>query len=115
MGTIEDLKNPHPSANRGSPKESALRESSTEDSSTEDSSTEDSSTEDASEETSSQNSRGSARDRDANSGRDRKRRITVTPNSYDRLERAAEKLGLSKAGVYNLAFGRLVEQMELDV
>jgi hypothetical protein len=110
MGTIEDLKNPHPSANRGSPKESALRESSTEDSSTEDSSTED-----ASEETSSQNSRGSARDRDANSGRDRKRRITVTPNSYDRLERAAEKLGLSKAGVYNLAFGRLVEQMELDV
>ncbi|MCS4060985.1 hypothetical protein [Salinibacter ruber] len=105
MGTIEDLKNPHPSANRGSPKESALRESSTEDSSTED----------ASEETSSQNSRGSARDRDANSGRDRKRRITVTPNSYDRLERAAEKLGLSKAGVYNLAFGRLVEQMELDV
>jgi len=109
MGTIEDLKNPHPSANRGSPKESALRESSTEDSSTEDSSTED-----ASEETSSQNSRGSARDRDANSGRDRKRRITVT-NSYDRLERAAEKLGLSKAGVYNLAFGRLVEQMELDV
>lgn len=97
MGTIEDLKNPHPSANRGSPKESALRESSTEDSSTED----------ASEETSSQNSRGSARDR--------KRRITVTPNSYDRLERAAEKLGLSKAGVYNLAFGRLVEQMELDV
>ncbi len=105
MGTIEDLKNPHPSANRGSPKESALRESSTEDSSTED----------ASEETSSQNSRGSARDRGANSGRDRKRRITVTPNSYDRLERAAEKLGLSKAGVYNLAFGRLVEQMELDV
>ncbi|MCS4198468.1 hypothetical protein [Salinibacter ruber] len=105
MGTIEDLKNPHPSANRGSPKESALRESSTEDSSTED----------ASEETSSQNSRGSARDRDANSGRDRKRRITVTPNSYDRLERAAEKLGLSKAGVYNLAFGQLVEQMELDV
>ncbi|MCS3937241.1 hypothetical protein GGP80_003251 [Salinibacter ruber] len=105
MGTIEDLKNPHPSANRGSPKESALRESSTEDSSTED----------ASEETSSQNSRGSARDRDANSVRDRKRRITVTPNSYDRLERAAEKLGLSKAGVYNLAFGRLVEQMELDV
>lgn len=100
MGTIEDLKNPHPSANRGSPKESTLRESSTED---------------ASEETSSQNNRGSARDRDANSGRDRKRRITVTPNSYDRLERAAEKLGLSKAGVYNLAFGRLVEQMELDV
>lgn len=44
------------------------------------------------------------------SGRDRKRRITVTPVDYEELQDRAEEMGTSKAGVYNRAFQHLKEQ-----
>lgn len=44
------------------------------------------------------------------SDRDRKRRITVTPNDYEELQDTADEMGTSKAGVYNRAFQRLKEQ-----
>lgn len=119
MGTIEDLKNPHPTAQQRSPEDESLEG-------------EERPSGDADPKTSEEGEAHSAQGSDAHApgadehaektksgasspDRDRKPRVTVTPSDHGELERVAEKLRLSKAGVYNLAFSRLVDEMDVGV
>jgi len=45
---------------------------------------------------------------------DRARRVSVTPNDPEKLEEVAEKLGLPKSKVYNMAFSTLLENLGLE-
>jgi len=47
--------------------------------------------------------------------RDRKKRVTVTPRDYERMETAAQELGMSKSALYRFALKRLLDNLDLEV
>jgi hypothetical protein len=56
---------------------------------------------------------GTTGPKESGSDRGRKKRVTVTPRDYDRMEAAAEELGMSKSALYRFALKRLLDDMNL--